>query len=93
MKKIFLIVAIVVLGTACSDDFLDRYPKGRWHHGNYTPDNELDPKILTEAKLAQVYSTLREYAFFFRWFWNAKLHHSGCRKRQYSQRWNGDCAI
>jgi len=68
MKKIFLIVAIVVLGTACSDDFLDRYPKGRWHHGNYTPDNELDPKILTEAKLAQTYGSLRDYAFFFAGF-------------------------
>jgi starch-binding outer membrane protein, SusD/RagB family len=68
MKKIVLIFAIVALGTACSDDFLDRYPKGRWHHDNYTPDDELDANVLTEAKLAQVYSSLRDYAFFFAGF-------------------------
>lgn len=52
-------------GVSCSDDFLDRYPKGRWHHGNYTPDSELDNSILTEAKLSQAYGALRNYAFLF----------------------------
>ena len=68
MKKIALLFVILVLSAACSDDFLDRYPKGRWHHDNYTPDNQLDAKILTEAKLAQAYSSLRDYAFIFAGF-------------------------
>ncbi|HAQ20290.1 MAG TPA: RagB/SusD family nutrient uptake outer membrane protein [Prolixibacteraceae bacterium] len=63
MKKILLLFAIVLIGTACSEDFLDRYPKGRWHHGNYTPDNTLDKGILVEAKLAQAYGTLRGWPF------------------------------
>lgn len=54
---------IVLIGTACSEDFLDRYPKGRWHHDNYTPDNELDAKILVEAKLGEAYTTLRGWPF------------------------------
>jgi hypothetical protein len=36
MKKILLILTVLVISGACSDDFLDRYPKGRWHHDNYT---------------------------------------------------------
>lgn len=68
MKKIISFFAIVLLITACSKDFLDRYPKGRWHHGNYTPDNELDASILVEAKLAQAYGSLRDYAFIFAGF-------------------------
>ncbi len=63
MKNISLLLIIVLIGTACSEDFLDRYPKGRWHHGNYTPDNELDAKILVEAKLAEAYTTLRGWPF------------------------------
>lgn len=54
---------IVLVSTACSDDFLDRYPKGRWHHGNYTPDDTLDKGILVEAKLAEAYATLRGWPF------------------------------
>jgi hypothetical protein len=66
MKKIiFIFFAIVLFSTSCSDDFLDRYPKGRWHHGNYTPDNEIDNSILVEAKIAQCYATLRRYGFIF----------------------------
>ena len=68
MKKIMLFFAIVLIGTACSDDFLDRYPKGRYHRGNYTPDNQLDASILVEAKLAQAYASLRGYSFFFAGF-------------------------
>jgi hypothetical protein len=68
MKKSILFFVIVLLSTACSNDFLDRYPKGRWHHGNYTPDNTLDANILVEAKLAQVYGSLRDYAFIFAGF-------------------------
>ncbi len=68
MKKTILFFTIVLISTACSDDFLDRYPKGRWHHGNYTPDNELNVGILVEAKLAQAYGSLRNYSFFFAGF-------------------------
>jgi hypothetical protein len=70
MKKILLIITVLVISNACSDDFLDRYPKGRWHHDNYNPD-ELDNSILVEAKLAQAYSSLRNYGFIFR--------HSECK--------------
>ncbi len=63
MKKIILFFTIVLLIASCSDDFLERYPKGRWHHGNYTPDNTLDPGILVEAKLAEAYGTLRGWPF------------------------------
>lgn len=63
MKKVILFFMIVLVSTACSDDFLDRYPKGRWHHGNYTPDDTLDKGILVEAKLAEAYATLRGWPF------------------------------
>jgi len=63
MKKLILFFTIVLISTACTDDFLDRYPKGRWHHGNYTPDNTLDKGILIEAKLAEAYGTLRSWPF------------------------------
>lgn len=68
MKKTILFLAIVLISTACSDDFLDRYPKGRWHHGNYTPGNELDANVLVGAKLGQAYGYLRNYSFFFAGF-------------------------
>lgn len=68
MKKTIIFLVVVLLSTACSEDFLDRYPKGRWHHGNYTPDSELDASILTEAKLSQAYTSLRNYHFFFAGF-------------------------
>jgi hypothetical protein len=63
MKKIILFFMIVLVSTACTDDFLDRYPKGRWHRGNYTPDNTLNKGILVEAKLAEAYGTLRGWPF------------------------------
>lgn len=63
MKKITLFFVIVLISTACTEDFLDRYPKGRWHHGNYTPDNTLDKGILVEAKLSEAYGTLRGWPF------------------------------
>ncbi len=65
MKKILLFITVLVISSACSDDFLDRYPKGRWHHDNYNPGDELDNSILVEAKLAQGYSSLRNYGFIF----------------------------
>ncbi len=65
MKNILLIITVLFISNACSDDFLDRYPKGRWHHANYKPDDELDSSILVEAKLAQVYASLRNYGFIF----------------------------
>lgn len=63
MKKLVLFFMIVLVSTACKDDFLDRYPKGRWHRDNYTPDNTLDKGILVEAKLAEAYGTLRGWPF------------------------------
>ncbi|MDP2337520.1 MAG: RagB/SusD family nutrient uptake outer membrane protein [Bacteroidota bacterium] len=63
MKKTLIFFVIVLVSTACSDTFLDRYPKGRWHHGNYTPDNTLDKGILVQAKLAEAYGTLRGWPF------------------------------
>lgn len=68
MKKILLFFAIVLISAACKEDFLNRYPMGRYHHGNYTPDNALDANILIEAKLAQAYASLRDYAFIFAGF-------------------------
>jgi len=68
MKKLILFFVIVLISAACKENFLDRYPKGRWHHGNYTPDNTLDANILIEAKLAQAYASLRDYAFIFAGF-------------------------
>ncbi len=63
MKKILLFIAIILVANACSDDFLDRYPKGRWHQGNYMPDDSLSMDILVEAKLGEAYGTLRAWAF------------------------------
>lgn len=68
MKNSILLFAIVLLGTACSDTFLDRYPKGRWHQGNYTISDTLDLSILVEAKLAETYTSLRAYSFQFAGF-------------------------
>lgn len=65
MKKIILLFATVLLITSCNDDFLDRYPKGRWHQDNYIPDSTLSVGVLVEAKLAQAYATLRDYHFAF----------------------------
>lgn len=64
MKKILLFLAAILIVTACSDSFLDRYPVGRYHHGNYS-DSTLNVNILAEAKLAESYATLREYPFIF----------------------------
>ena len=63
MKKILLFFAIILAASACSDEFLDRYPKGRWHQGNYSPDDSLSMNILVEAKLSESYATLRAWAF------------------------------
>ena len=58
MKKIILFFSIVLLGTACSDTFLDRYPKGY----NYTPA-EMDNSVLVQGKLASAYASLRNWGF------------------------------
>jgi hypothetical protein len=63
MKTIILFFAIALVATACSDNFLDRYPKGRWDHSNYTPDSTLEGGVLVEAKLAEAYGTLRGWPF------------------------------
>ena len=59
MKNVIYIILLACVFTSCSDSFLDRFPKGRWHHGNYTPDQELDNAILVQAKLQQAYADLR----------------------------------
>lgn len=63
MKKILFFTTFILLVSACSDDFLNRYPKARWHQGNYTPSDSLKMDILVEAKLGQAYATLRAWAF------------------------------
>ncbi|MFY9151847.1 MAG: RagB/SusD family nutrient uptake outer membrane protein [Prolixibacteraceae bacterium] len=63
MKNLLIFFAIVLIGTACTDDFLDRFPKGTWNKSNYTPDNTLDKGILVEAKLSEAYATLRGWPF------------------------------
>ena len=63
MKKSLLFFMIALVSTACTKDFLDRYPKGRWNRSNYTPDSTLDKGILVEAKLAEAYTTLRGWPF------------------------------
>lgn len=63
MKKIILFFVMALVVTACSNNFLDRYPKGRWDHSNYTPDSTLNAGILVEAKLAEDYGTLRGWPF------------------------------
>jgi len=68
MKKILLFLTIVLIFTACKKDFLDRYPKGRYYEGNFTPDSTLDANLLVEAKLSQAYGNLRNYAFIFAGF-------------------------
>lgn len=65
MKRILFFTGIILLITSCSDDFLDRYPKGRWHHANYTANDSLDISILVESKLGQGYGKLRN--FWFSW--------------------------
>lgn len=63
MKKILLFFTTVLILASCNDDFLERYPKGRWHHDNYIPDSTLNAGILIEAKLAEAYGTLRGWPF------------------------------
>lgn len=63
MKNLLILFAIVLIGTACTDDFLDRYPKGTWNRSNYVPDSTLDKGILVEAKLSEAYTTLRGWPF------------------------------
>lgn len=63
MKKIIYLLATIFFLIGCSDDFLNRYPKGQWHHGNYTPDNEIDNAVLSEAKMQQIYGHLRSWGF------------------------------
>lgn len=63
MKKVTIFIFIALLAFSCSDSFLEEMPKGKWHKGNYTDENEIDAKILVEAKLAEAYGTLRSWPF------------------------------
>ena len=62
MKKITILLATAIFLIGCSDDFLERTPKGRYHAGNYKGD-EIDKDILIEAKLAETYAKLRSWPF------------------------------
>lgn len=65
MKRIIYFLFAIFLFASCTNDFLDRYPKGRWHHGNYAANDSLNISILVEAKLGQGYEKLRN--FWFSW--------------------------
>jgi hypothetical protein len=58
MKKVILFFSIVLLSTACSDTFLERYPKGY----NYTTVETVNR---VQAKLAQAYASLRNWGFIW----------------------------
>lgn len=62
MKKTIIFLATVLLFIGCSESFLERTPKGRYHSGNFTGE-EIDQVILIEAKLAEAYATLRGWPF------------------------------
>jgi len=68
MKKIILFFVVVLFSTACSDTFLERYPKGFYNPSNYVADETFDKSVLVEAKLAQSYASLRNYSFAFAGF-------------------------
>lgn len=51
---------IAILATSC-EDFLNQYPKGVYHHGNY--NDTTNSAILAEAKLNEAYSNLRDYQY------------------------------
>lgn len=55
----------MIVFISCTDDFLERTPKARWHHGNYTASDSIDMRILAESKLGQSYGKLRN--FWFSW--------------------------
>lgn len=67
MKTNHIYIAIIlglvaILGTSC-EDFLNQYPKGVYHRGNYNPTDTIDSYILVEAKLNEAYSNLRDYQY------------------------------
>jgi hypothetical protein len=65
MKRTILYFAVLLVFVSCSDDFLERTPKARWHHDNYTASDSIDMRILVESKLGQSYGKLRN--FWFSW--------------------------
>lgn len=65
MKKLIIFLSLTLLVVSCSDDFLERYPMGRWHHANYSSTDSLDISILVESRLSLSYAKLRN--FWFSW--------------------------
>ena len=63
MKKTIFFLALILLVTSCSDDFLNSYPKARWTSYNYTNTDSIPIDILVEAKLVESYGDLRKFAF------------------------------
>lgn len=62
MKKIILSSTLLIglAFSSCSDSFLDRYPKGRWHEQNM-PESNLDQAILAEGKIQQAYGASKDW--------------------------------
>lgn len=60
MKKLIIFFSIAIFSSACSDTFLERYPKGY----NYTTV-EMDNSVLVQGKLAQAYASLRNWGFIW----------------------------
>ena len=46
--------------SACTDDFLTRYPHGAWHDGNMTPDDG-SSSLLIESELTSAYRDLGDW--------------------------------
>ena len=65
MKKTsysILAAAAMLALSSCSGEFLDRYPHGQWHEGNYVPD-DVPYSILIEGELANAYAYQHSYDF------------------------------
>ena len=65
MKSLLYIIPLALALGSCSDDFLNHYPKGQWHHGNYKPNDSIDNSILAEGKIIQSYDNFKSFDFCF----------------------------
>ena len=58
MKKTsysILAAAAMLALSSCSGEFLDRYPHGQWHEGNYVPA-DVPYSILIQGELANAHA-------------------------------------
>ncbi|MGL4293454.1 MAG: RagB/SusD family nutrient uptake outer membrane protein [Bacteroidales bacterium] len=65
MKRLLYILPLALALGSCSDDFLNRYPKGQWHHGNFKPNDSIDNSILSEGKIIQAYDNFKSFGFCY----------------------------